>query len=279
MNDSPKPFPLAIAQMPITGDARRNGHTIRALMRDAAAQGARLIQFPEGALSGYAKNPIQSWEEVDWTDVKDELNWIMRLAKQLQLWVVLGSAHPLTPPNRPHNSLYIVSDRGELVTRYDKRICSYTETTTFYSPGTEAITFDVDGIRFGCLICIEINFPTLFIEYGELGIDCLLLSSYPLDAFFYTKVRAHAGIHTLWIGLSVPTECAHLMNAGLIGPDGQSVAEVDTEIGLVVASLDPSATQFQIALQHARPWRASALAEFNKGRSIVDARSADRSCL
>lgn len=56
----PKPFSLAIAQMPITGDACRNGSVIKALMQDAAVQGARLIQFPEGALSGYAKNPIKS---------------------------------------------------------------------------------------------------------------------------------------------------------------------------------------------------------------------------
>lgn len=69
----PDPLPLAIAQMPITGDAQRNGIVVQSLMRDAAAQGARLIQFPEGALSGYAKNPIQSWGEVSWEQVHSEL--------------------------------------------------------------------------------------------------------------------------------------------------------------------------------------------------------------
>ncbi len=270
------PFPLAIAQMPITGDARQNGSAIRVLMRDAAVRKARLIQFPEGTLTGYAKNPIQSWAEVNWDHVRAELKSIMELAKQLKLWVVLGSAHPLTPPQWPHNSLYIISDEGRLITRYDKRICSYTETTKFYTPGTEAIIFEVDGFTFGCLICVEINFPTLFIEYGKLGIDCLLLSSYPIDKVFYTKTQAHAGIHNFWIGLSVPTECAHLMRAGLIGPNGLSVAEVETDHGVVVANLDISAPQYEIALKYARPWRASALDDFSKGRLVLDSRSTNR---
>lgn len=32
-------------------------------MRVAAAGGAQLVQFPEGMLSGYAKNPIQDWAD------------------------------------------------------------------------------------------------------------------------------------------------------------------------------------------------------------------------
>lgn len=279
INNPSKPFPLAIAQMPITGDARQNGQTIRALMRDAAAQGARLVQFPEGALSGYAKNPIQSWDEVNWEHVRAELEGIMALAKQLQLWVVLGSAHPLTPPRWPHNSLYIISDEGKLITRYDKRLCSFTETTKFYTPGTEAITFAVDGFTFGCLICVEINFPTLFIEYGKLDIDCLLLSSYPVDQGFYTKTLAHAAIHNFWIGLSVPTECLQLMRSGLIGPNGLSVAEVETAQGIMVAHLDLSAPQYEIALNRARPWRASALDDFEQRQPILDPRSTNRSSL
>jgi len=274
--DLDKPFTMTVAQMPITGDAAKNGLAIRSLMQEAGTQGARLIQFPEGALSGYAKNPIQSWDEVNWNDVRGELESIADLSKQLGLWVVLGSAHPLSPPHWPHNSLYIISDEGEIVTRYDKRICSHTEVTRFYTPGTEPITFEVDGFKFGCLICIEINFPNLFIEYEKLGIDCLLLSSYPVDKIFYTKAQAYAAIHNFWIGLSVPTECLHLMKAGLIGPDGHSVAEVHADLGVAVANLDAAAPQYNVALQHARPWRAKAFADFEKGRLVLDTRSTDR---
>jgi predicted amidohydrolase len=141
-------FRIAIAQLPITADARRNGRKVRVIMREAAAGHARLVQFPEGMLSGYAKNPIQDWSEVNWQIVREELEQIMVLAAELRIWVALGSAHPLTPPHRPHNSLYIISDQGELVNRYDKRICSHTETTRFYSPGLEPVVFDVDWFSF-----------------------------------------------------------------------------------------------------------------------------------
>lgn len=125
----------------------------------------------------YANNPIKSWDEVNWEHVRVELGSITVLARELQLWVVLGSAHPLTLSHWPHNSLNIISNDGELVTRYDKRICSHTEATRFYTRGNQAIKFEVDGYTFGCLICIEVNFPTLL-----LNTQCLvwIACCYPL---------------------------------------------------------------------------------------------------
>ena len=271
------PFPIAIAQLPITGDARLNGRKIREAMREAAAGGARLIQFPEGALSGYAKNPIQDWAEVDWQIVREELEAVMALASELKLWVVLGSAHPLTAPHWPHNSLYIISDAGQIINRYDKRICSYTEVTRFYTAGSEPVIFDVDGFRFGCMICVEINFPHLFMEYNDLGVDCLLLSSYPIDTIFYTKTIAHAAIHNYWIGLSVPSECRDLMMSGLIGPDGTPLKHMTTDEGLIIEHMDKNAPELDIALNKARPWRASiGTNDLYKTRHINDPRSTNR---
>ncbi len=59
-------------------------------MRDAASGGARLVQFPEGTLSGYAKHQIQDWSQVNWTTVRDELLSVAELAAELHVWVVLG---------------------------------------------------------------------------------------------------------------------------------------------------------------------------------------------
>lgn len=275
-----KPLPIAIAQMPITGDARKNGNQIRELMREAAVGGARLIQFPEGTLSGYAKHPIQDWSEVNWQIVRAELEAIMVLAGQLNLWVVLGSAHPLTPPRWPHNSLYIISDEGQILNRYDKRICSFTEVTRFYTPGDAPVVFDIDGFRFGCIICVEINFPALFMEYSQLGVDCLLLSAYPVDEIFYVKARAHAAIHNCWVGLSVSSECSHMMMSGLIGPDGAPLKQMKTNAGLVIETMDKHAPEFDIALHKARPWRSSiSTNELYNTRHLNDPRSTNRTCL
>ena len=57
---------LAVAQTPIAADPVQNGEVIRTQMHTAKAQGARLVQFPEGAASGYSKSEIKDWAEVDW---------------------------------------------------------------------------------------------------------------------------------------------------------------------------------------------------------------------
>lgn len=275
-----KPFKIAVAQLPVTGDAHKNGNEIRQAMQKAAAGGARLIQFPEGMLSGYAKNPIMDWAEVDWDMVRRELEAIMALASQLHLWVVLGSAHKLTPPRWPHNSLYIISDKGKIINRYDKRIVSYTEVTRFYTPGSQPVVFEIDGIRFGCIICVEINFPQLFIEYNDLGIDCLLLSSFPVDSIFHVKARAYAAIHNYWVSLAAPTETRSLMMSGLIGPNGEVLKQVKSKRGLVIAQLNRQDPAFDIPLNKARPWRASITTDARyKTLQINDPRSINRTCI
>jgi predicted amidohydrolase len=274
------PLRIAIAQLPITGDARKNGSEVRKAMREAAKGRARLIQFPEGMLSGYAKNPIMDWAEVDWRIVRDELENVMELAAELKIWVVLGSAHPLTPPHWPHNSLYVISDDGTLINRYDKRIVSHTEVTLFYTAGYESVVFELDGYRFGCVICVEINFPELFIEYSKQGIDCLLFSAYPVDAIFDTKAKAYAAIHNYWVSLASPAETASFIKSGLIGPDGNVINQIEEERGVVFAELDRNAPEFDVALNKARPWRASVATDHRyQTRQLNDPRSTNRICL
>ncbi|MFG2043831.1 carbon-nitrogen hydrolase family protein [Dactylosporangium sp. NPDC048998] len=268
---------IATTQPAGTADACENGRIVRELMREAAAADVRLIQFPEGFLSGYAKEQIANWDDVDWDAVRDELNAVTDLAAELRMWVVLGSAHPLTLPNRPHNSLYVISDQGEVVTRYDKRFCSNTEITRFYSPGFEPIVFDVDGYRFGLAICIEVNFPQLFAEYDRLGVDCLLLSAWPVDKIFFRKAQAHAAIQNYWLSLSVPAQSADLMPSAIIGPDGSELTAVAAPAHLATVVLDRDAPEFHIALDLARPWRAEAnRGEIYRNRRVEDPRSSDR---
>ncbi|PKH41291.1 Predicted amidohydrolase [Nocardioides alpinus] len=280
MDDASTTFRVALAQVPISGDARVNGDTIRTAMRRASEAGARLVQLPEGALSGYAKNPITDWAEVDWGVVRSELESIMRLAAELELWVVLGSAHPLSSPRLPHNSVYVISDAGQVVDRYDKRRLSHTEVTEFYTAGSEPVVFDIDGYRFGLVVCVEINFPELFIEYAGLGVDCLLFSSYPVDSVFAVKARAYAAIHCYWVSMTNPSETSTFCPSSVFGPNGDILATVDGAEGVVTVELDRDAPEFDIALTKARPWRASVPSDpAYDTRSLDDPRSRDRTCL
>ncbi|HEV2529471.1 MAG TPA: carbon-nitrogen hydrolase family protein [Thermomicrobiales bacterium] len=272
-----EPFPIAIAQATITDDPAINAPTVRRLMREAAVGGARLILFPEGMLSGYAKEQHADWSGMDWDGLRDELRRVMALAAELRLWVVLGSTHPLTPPHRPHNSLYVIDDQGRIVDRYDKRLCSWTETNHFYTPGTQPTVFDVDGFRFGCVICVEVNFPDLFAEYERLGVDCLLFPAYPVDAVLEVKARAYAGIHNYWVALSGPSQTAHLLPAELVGPHGEPLAVAAESDELIVARLDRSDPGLEIALTKSRPWRAEVNSgDFHRPWLVEDPRSSDR---
>jgi predicted amidohydrolase len=269
---------IATCQPSASSDPRVNGAQVRRMLQASAAAGTRLAHFPEGFLSGYAVEDVAAWEAVDWAVVRDELEGVAALAGELGMWVVLGSAHPLSPPHWPHNSLYVISDEGRLVDRYDKRKCSHTELTRFYTPGFESVVFDVDGFRFGLALCIEINFPELFADYGRRGVDCLLLSAYPVDAVFQTKARAYAGIHNYWVSLSVPAQTAHLFHSGLIGPHGEVLADAGGEAGLVVGTLDRADPALHVALELARPWRATARAgDIYEERRVSDERSRVRS--
>lgn len=141
---------IAVTQSGISRDVTRNGEAVRSAMRLAARNDARLVQFPEGMLSGYPKEQVRDWAQVDWVQLEHELDLIRLLARELGIWVVLGSAHRLTAPNRPHNSLYVIDDQGRIAERYDKRFCSHTEITDWFSPGFRPATFTVDASASAC---------------------------------------------------------------------------------------------------------------------------------
>lgn len=270
---------IAIAQTPITADPVENGTVIRTQMRAARGLGARLVQFPECAASGYVKSEIRNWSDVDWTLLRSELEKTSALAAELGLWVVVGSAHPLAPGTRPHNSLYVIDDHGVLSDRYDKRFLSNTEITDWFTPGFRPVEFEIDGIRFGCALCIEINFPELFRHYEESGVDAVLLSSYSNNVADVVRSRAHADLNKLWVALSIPADPDyHALTSLAAGPDGGVIARAGPGSPcLIVADIDPDDSKWDIDLRRARPWRAAARqGGIYEARRSLDPRSKNR---
>jgi len=87
--------------------------------------------------AGPATVAAAGWGRAAWEVLREEAEAVAELAGQLGLWTVLGSIHPLTAPLRPHNSLYVISDTGQLVGRYDKPRLSNTESRFLYSSGSD----------------------------------------------------------------------------------------------------------------------------------------------
>ncbi|PKR59176.1 carbon-nitrogen hydrolase family protein [Thalassospira lohafexi] len=256
---------LAVAQTRVSRDISENGVAIRRAMKSAAHQGARVINFCEGALSGYAKSQIDrpdDWATFDWEQQESELAEIAKLSGELGIFAVVGAAHCHTDSDLPHNSLYIFDDNGAHLARYDKRFLSNTELDGWYVSGTKPVTFDVDGYRFGCAICIECQFPEVFREYEQVGADAVLFSSYGLGAFFDIALQAHAGFNCMWMSVATPMQSADAGAAGIIGPDGgwitRCVGPNSADMDLVITRLDRDDPVFDVPLNKARPWRAKA---------------------
>lgn len=254
---------LAVAQTFVSHDIAANGSAIRAAIAEAAAQGAGLVAFCEGALSGYVKLQIKDpaeWENFGWAVHEAELRTIATLCGELGIFAVVGAAHRLPNGRPPHNSLYIFSAAGALLTRYDKRFLSNSELGGWYTPGTKPIVVEVDGCRLGCAICIESQFPEVFSEYERMGVDGVIFASYGVPPHFQIALRAHGGLNCIWIAAATPAQKAGKGPAGIIGPDGEWVVQCcqTPEADLALAVLDRNDPAYDIPLQKARPWRAKA---------------------
>jgi predicted amidohydrolase len=291
---NPRSVRLAVAQTPVREDPRdvealrESGREVRALMREAAAQGARIVQFPEGAICFPSKLVMSidgpdtvgpaDWDRCQWPVLQSELAAIAKLARALRLWTIIPSVHRLTGPNRPHNSLYVISDRGEVVTRYDERLLSKTKVSYMYSPGFSPVTFEVDGVRFGCLLGMEIHYPELFAEYEKLDVDCVLFSTSGTPGNTAAQAQGHAAVNSYWVSLSGPTQQSATAPSGIVAPNGDWLARcpADDSPSVAVVNLDDSAEAATWALTYARPWRREARAGIYTDHQVIDPRSEDR---
>jgi predicted amidohydrolase len=273
---------IAAAQTVVSKDLSANAATIRRILSDAASEGARLVSFCEGSVSGYAKSQIadpNDWMSFDWAAHEAELRGIADLCGQLGVFAVVGGAHKLSATSRPHNSLYVFSASGDLLTRYDKRFLSNSEVNGWYTPGTEPIVFEADGYRFGCAICIESQFPEVFTEYENLGVDAVLYSSSGIPEHFQIALRAHAGLTCLWISAATAAQEAPKGPAGIIGPDGRwsRLCPASSTSCYAASVLDRDDPRYDVSLQKARPWRAKArVGEIYRERMVCDTRSQSR---
>lgn len=273
-----------------SGALRESGAEIRSLMREARASGATLAQFPEGAVVYPGKYVMSSagpttlaeadWTRADWEVMRTEAEAIASLASELRLWTVFGSPHPLTPPRRPHNSLYVISPNGAVVTRYDKRFLSNTEVSWMYTPGTDPVVFEAEGLRFGCALCIEAHFPEIFAQYEQLDTDCVLISVMVDDPVRPVIAQAYAALYDYWVGYSTPAQYSRSAPAGIVAPGGHWIARcpANGQPDITVADLDPYGdSDIDVAIRLARPWRRTARAGLYDSRQTPeDPRSDNR---
>jgi predicted amidohydrolase len=234
---------------------RESGADIRRLMQRAADAGARLVHFTEGAICFASKRVMSElgpheigpsdWRKAQWTVLQEELDRIAALSGELRIWTAIPSVHQLPAPSRPYNSMYVVSDQGKVVARYDERMLSTTKITWMYTQGKEPVTFEVDGYRFGLALGLDVLFPELFTEYDRLDVDAVLVS-YSTSGLsgqetVPTQACGCAVANTYWISLAVPANPAAGVQSGVIDPHGNWAvqAPADGRPAIAVTDLRP----------------------------------------
>ncbi len=166
---------VATCQFAVSGSIKRNARQIHSFLRRAKRAKADIVHLPECALSGYAGKDFETLDRFNWKLLREETKKIMALAAKLKLWVVLGSIHQLTRPNKPHNCLYLIDPKGRVVDRYDKRFCLSDE-LAFYTPGNRFVNFTINGVKCSLLICFDLRFPEIYRQLWKESVNCILQS-------------------------------------------------------------------------------------------------------
>jgi predicted amidohydrolase len=298
---------VATCQFPVSSDVRANLGNVTRQIWAASRRGADVAHFPEAALSGYAVSDFERFDGFDWAELETALTDVLECARRARIWVVLGSAHRLTGPAKPHNCLYVISDSGEIVDRYDKRFCGGGEQAgdlAFYSPGDHFSVWTILGVRCGALICYDYRFPELYREYKKLGVQLMFHSFHAANAsaarigemgeqlgpayrslnqgptFTFPGITMPAAMTTaaacnhVWISCpnsSAPQSC---WPAFMVRADGITVGRLPrNRPGVLLTLVDTEAQLYDSTAA----WRDRAMAgQLHSGTLPADPRSADR---
>ncbi len=276
-----KKLKIATCQFSVGSDIKRNSRQIQRQILSAKTQGADVVHFSECALSGYAGVAFTSWKNYDWDTLHDETKKICQLAKKTKLWIILGSNHPLTGSHLPHNSLYAINPKGEVVERYDKRFCTVDD-LKYYTPGNHFPVIKIKGVLCGMLICYDLRFPELYRAYNKLGVRCIFDSFHNArhkgptvhTTIMRPSLQAHASANYMWI--SAPNSSAYyqLWQSVFILPNGLIAKSLTRhKAGIMLNTVDLNEPHYDAS----GPFRKDAMrGKLYSGKLVRDKRSSDK---
>lgn len=223
----PSALIAGLVQLSVGDDPTANLPVTRALIADAAGQGASLITTPE------CTNLISSdraWrDQVIRTEADDPtLKALRAQAADLGIWLLIGSlALKSDDPDEPRliNRSFLIAPDGAISARYDKIHMfdvtisdteSYAESKA-YRPGAGAV-LATGPAPIGMSVCYDIRFPRLYRALAQAGAQILTVPA----AFNDTTGAAHW--HVLLRARAIETGCFVLAPAqcGLHGADHAS---------------------------------------------------------
>jgi len=270
---------VATCQFAVGASIKRNSRTICEFLRKAKKAKADIVHFSECALSGYVGTDFPNFEGYDWDLLREETQKIMALASELSLWVVLGSTHPLTKLNKPHNSLYLINPKGKIVDRYDKRFCTPGDLRRL-TPGNRFVDFTINGVKCSLLICFDLRFPEIYRQLYKQKVNCIFQSFYNARQkgpsvhthIMRQTMQCRAATNHFWVSMSNSSGHYAPYPSCFIQPDGKIVKQLrQNRPGLMVNRIDLSKKFYDPMADFRDMVLAGALS--NGPRTIKDPRS------
>lgn len=200
-------FIAACIQMRSGVDPAENAARMEAMVRDAAAQGARYIQTPE--MTGAVQRDRKALFAVLRPESEDLIAaTAARLAGELNVFLHVGSTAIAVADGRIANRAFLFGPDGGKIASYDKihmfdvdisETERYRESAA-YRPGEVAVLAP-GPVPVGMTICYDLRFPGLFRDLAQAGARILTVPS----AFNPTSGAAHW--HVLLRARAIETGC------------------------------------------------------------------------
>lgn len=247
-------FRAGLVQLCSGTDMARNLAAASALVREAAAQGARYVLTPE--VSNLVEDDKERTRAIVMPEEKDfSVAGYSSLAAELGIWLHAGSLALRAEDGRAVNRSLLFAPDGRVAARYDKiHLFDVTlpsgqeiRESNSFAPGSEAVTADLPWGKLGLSICYDMRFPLLYNRLAQAGASFLAVPA----AFTVPTGRAHW--HVLLRARAIETgsfvlaaaqggahECGrHTFGHSLaINPWGEILAEAGTDPGVLLADID-----------------------------------------
>lgn len=268
-----KVFRAACVQMRSGVDAAANVETATALIREAKGLGASFVATPEVTVLFEAESD-RLFAKVHVEDDDPSLKALRVTAKELGLWLLIGSMAIRVGERQCANRSFLIGPDGGIRASYDKIHMfdvdlpngeKYRESRNFRR-GERAVVAELPWGRLGLSVCYDLRFPQLYRALAQAGASFLTIPA----AFTHTTGKAHW--HVLQRARAIETGCyviapaqggihengRHTFGHSLIvAPWGEIVAEAGEDPCVITADIDPArvdeARQRIPALTHDRP--------------------------
>jgi len=252
----PVPFKAACIQLRSSDDVAENIRVTSTLVREAAAGGARFIATPENtnimAQDGRAKMAATFVEAQD-----PALPTFAELAKELRVWLLIGSMHIKVGETKTANRSYLFAPDGSIAARYTKIHLfdvtlasgeSYRESSTVEG-GHEAVVADTQFGAIGLSVCYDLRFPQLYRLLAKKGAFAFTIpSSFTVPTgtgHWHVLLRARAIENGAFV--IAPAQGGTHANGRktyghslIVSPWGEILAEAGTDPSVIFADIDPS---------------------------------------